>query len=744
MNATFLSSGTASAAGAVATPGNNQAGGQDNGVFQALLAGQAEPPGAGGFGTPVATNNIGRIDLPVDTAGGTLLKPAVADTLSDLPPQTRSIAQDLGTVFAQLRTQISEIRNALASASDTAGQPSVAAQASGTGIATTTISDDVAPLNIQPAASQADTVLNDQPIHNDPLIAMLEPMRDQLAALGIDIDTLGSTGPAAATPAIGKPLAPVQEPIATSAALKSTVQVQDTPIPATSTAATETGLAKTLRPEPARPEATQPQRASLIDRMSERLEDLKHKLGGLQLPTAVMHGLENTISQLNTLSQLNSMITAPVAEPMIASLAAHGAPLPTTPASSTSPAGAMATATPTGLTSQPSPPGALAPLSTATTEEATPAAAGQAGAAKQASANQSIQDPAAQSKIAPAMASPSKAAATPASEANLPAFAAPPTRSSAAQQATAAGPQATATAPATPVATTAAPTTSAEPAPELVAAAQQARPTSTPGSQLAERNNKVASSNALAGSSGAKAGTTSGSAPNTGQPQPPTSPNASPNMTTPAEAILQEPRAATPMPGQAGFDPQLAQSQPVSEQNLGLRTDQDLSLQRADGRSAAERPTHEGQRFTPQSAQQLAAQITRRFANGNRVFDIRLDPAELGRVDVRLELTGDQRVQAILSVERPETLAELQRSARDLERALNEAGLELENDGLEFQLNENADDQGFDADEDPGVLPVFVESDELEMAALANEPAIERDAYGFRLAASRDRLDMRI
>ena len=42
------------------------------------------------------------------------------------------------------------------------------------------------------------------------------------------------------------------------------------------------------------------------------------------------------------------------------------------------------------------------------------------------------------------------------------------------------------------------------------------------------------------------------------------------------------------------------------------------------------------------------------------------------------------------------------------------------------------------------MLPVFVESDELEMAALANEPAVERDAYGFRLAASRDRLDMRI
>lgn len=199
-----------------------------------------------------------------------------------------------------------------------------------------------------------------------------------------------------------------------------------------------------------------------------------------------------------------------------------------------------------------------------------------------------------------------------------------------------------------------------------------------------------------------------------------------------------------PMPGQASLDQPLLQSQPSTDTSLSFRPEQDLSLQRADGRLVAERAASEGQRFTPQSAQQLAAQITKRFANGSRVFDIRLDPAELGRVDVRLELSQDQRVQAILSAERPETLAELQRSARELERALNEAGLELEKDGLEFQLSENSDDPGYNADEDPDVMPVFVESDDLEMSALANDTTTERDAYGFRLAAARDRLDVRI
>lgn len=649
MNATFLSSGTASAAGAVATPGNLQAGAQENGVFQTLLAGQAAHPGAGSFVAPVATNSIGRADLPVDTAG----------------------------------------------------QPVPSSQTAAAGVPAPTVSGDTTALNLLSASSQTDTAASDQPINNDPLMAMLEPMRDQLAALGIDIDTLGT-----AKPAMGKPVAPVQDAIAAPAALKATVQVQDTQIPTAPTAspgATETGLAKTLAPEPARPEAALPQRASLIGRITERLEDLKNELGGLQMSAPIIQGLEHTISQLNTLSQVNGMISAPVADPLIASLATQGAPLATASANIATPAGTPATSSPTA-----SAPGH--PLSAATAEDAAPAAGKPTGAAKQ-------------------------AATMPAPEVKLPAFATPSLHTPAAPQVAATAAQASAAAPATPV-----PAASADAAPEFAAAAQQVRPTSTPGSQLAERNNKVASAQAAGGNSGAKSATSAAPAQATGQAQP----TATPSAPAPAETILQEPRMAAPLPGQAGFDAQLAQAQPTSEQNLGLRTDQDLSLQRADGRSAAERPTHEGQRFTPQSAQQLAAQITRRFANGNRVFDIRLDPAELGRVDVRLELTGDQRVQAILSVERPETLAELQRSARDLERALNEAGLELENDGLEFQLNENADDQGFDADEDPDVLPVFVESDELEMAALANEPAVERDAYGFRLAASRDRLDMRI
>jgi flagellar hook-length control protein FliK len=91
-------------------------------------------------------------------------------------------------------------------------------------------------------------------------------------------------------------------------------------------------------------------------------------------------------------------------------------------------------------------------------------------------------------------------------------------------------------------------------------------------------------------------------------------------------------------------------------------------------------------RFAPHTVQTLAAQIMRQQAEGVRVFDIRMDPPELGRVGVRLELGKDHTVKAMLSAERPDTLHELQRTARDLERALAEAGLNLAENGLSFSL----------------------------------------------------------
>ncbi|MBR9824675.1 MAG: hypothetical protein GYB36_02585 [Alphaproteobacteria bacterium] len=266
----------------------------------------------------------------------------------------------------------------------------------------------------------------------------------------------------------------------------------------------------------------------------------------------------------------------------------------------------------------------------------------------------------------------------------------------------------------------------------------------TPGAQLAQRvERNQANASGATGSSGVTASSTSSGTQATAQSSPAASNTTAATGTsptgTPPELRLGEP-APQPLPPLT-TQPQDSAASMFSDPSVSL--DPELSVARAPGQTGAERAGNELARFTPHSAQNLAGQIAKRFNNGNRVFEIRLDPAELGRVDVRLEMSGDNRVQAYLSVERADTLAELQRAARDLERALNDAGLELDENGLSFELSDNADQSGFDEDASDA-LPVYETGDFLDFddstAAQTDAPT----AYGFRLAGARDRVDVLI
>ncbi|MFP4520159.1 MAG: flagellar hook-length control protein FliK, partial [Oceanicaulis sp.] len=167
---------------------------------------------------------------------------------------------------------------------------------------------------------------------------------------------------------------------------------------------------------------------------------------------------------------------------------------------------------------------------------------------------------------------------------------------------------------------------------------------------------------------------------------------------------------------------------------------------RAEARSEAARlPGQAGQpaRFTPHTVQHLAARIAQTASGGGRTVDIRLDPPELGRVQVRLELGADNSVRAVLSAERADTLAELQRTARDLEKALEEAGLDVAENGLEFTLSQDGETAG---EERRGAFrPVFADIDGALGSDASGAPDRLRPStlYGFALS-ERARLDVRI
>jgi flagellar hook-length control protein FliK len=87
-------------------------------------------------------------------------------------------------------------------------------------------------------------------------------------------------------------------------------------------------------------------------------------------------------------------------------------------------------------------------------------------------------------------------------------------------------------------------------------------------------------------------------------------------------------------------------------------------------------------------ASQVGREIIRKFDGENTRFELRLDPPELGRVEVKLEVSRDHRVTAVVAADSPQALAELTRHARDIEQALQSAGLELNENGLSFDLSQ--------------------------------------------------------
>ena len=113
-------------------------------------------------------------------------------------------------------------------------------------------------------------------------------------------------------------------------------------------------------------------------------------------------------------------------------------------------------------------------------------------------------------------------------------------------------------------------------------------------------------------------------------------------------------------------------------------------LQRAGAHTAA---TAKPQIQTPlppntTAADQIAINIQRAATAGMDRIQIRMVPAELGRVDVRLEMSRGQRIKAVIMAEKQDTLDLLQRDARQLERALQQAGLQTDRDSLEFTLRD--------------------------------------------------------
>lgn len=136
------------------------------------------------------------------------------------------------------------------------------------------------------------------------------------------------------------------------------------------------------------------------------------------------------------------------------------------------------------------------------------------------------------------------------------------------------------------------------------------------------------------------------------------------------------PQAPSPTPQTSGLAPELGQNigGPDARATTSLQTPQSA---RGTERAA-----------TPLRMDTIALRIVQASRGGEARFEIQLDPPELGRIDVRLEIGQEGSLRAHLAADRAETLDLLQRDGRILQKALEGAGLKLGQDSLEFSLRD--------------------------------------------------------
>jgi flagellar hook-length control protein FliK len=134
----------------------------------------------------------------------------------------------------------------------------------------------------------------------------------------------------------------------------------------------------------------------------------------------------------------------------------------------------------------------------------------------------------------------------------------------------------------------------------------------------------------------------------------------------------------------------------------------------------------------------LALQIAVSAQSGKSRFEIRLDPADLGRIDVRIDVDSNGQVTSHLTVEKPETLSMLRQDAPQLQRALDDAGLKTGDGGLQFSLRDQSSSGQNNGNETSRNAQRLVISDETTLPA-----SVAGRSYG-RVLGSSSGVDIRV
>ena len=146
------------------------------------------------------------------------------------------------------------------------------------------------------------------------------------------------------------------------------------------------------------------------------------------------------------------------------------------------------------------------------------------------------------------------------------------------------------------------------------------------------------------------------------------------------------------------------------------QTQQAQAQSAAQEAKSADKPVATGRSMV----EQISVKVTKALEAGIDKINIQLRPAHMGRVEVKLEMSQDNRLSAMVVVDNRETLETLKNDSRALQRSLLEAGLNTDSGDLNFSLR--GEEQN--AQDDNGSQPLTGEEDIAELEEMIIEEAI--------------------
>ncbi|CAN5263544.1 hypothetical protein BH11PSE2_BH11PSE2_18480 [soil metagenome] len=151
--------------------------------------------------------------------------------------------------------------------------------------------------------------------------------------------------------------------------------------------------------------------------------------------------------------------------------------------------------------------------------------------------------------------------------------------------------------------------------------------------------------------------------------------------------------------------------------------DMPITLAGSEVRAANTSAPVDAGRLAAHTVAHLAAQIIDKVGAKTTRFDVQLDPAGLGKVDVKIEIGAGGQMTAAMSFDNPQAAAEMRGRAGELQSALERAGFDLSKGGLSFDMSGQNNGQGlFEQQADQQRRPTWRGHAFTDLASVADMP----------------------